>query len=325
MRSLCPKAGLVHPNIRRLGKKKHGDGNSGQIKLNLGGKVMIRMKLMILFCMAALLALPLAAQQGNPPPPPPSNSAATQEAPPPPLGPQQLDGLVNRIALYPDPLLAQTLTASTFSDQIPDAAGWADEHSGLKGDALAGAIQADNLQWDPSVLALLPFPSVLDMMARDPSWTQQLGDAVLNQRGDVMDAVQRMRKEAYDYGYLRTSPYDTVTYTDGYYEIDPVNPAYLYVPVYDPGIVFFAPHPGFAIGAAIHFGPAVVIGAGFAPFGWVHPYFGWRTHAIFFDGRPWGRTWGNRRVYAHPYAHPFVRRGGGRVERHPVERHRPHN
>ena len=68
------------------------------------------------------------------------------------------------------------------------------EHSNLKGEALANAIREDNLQWDPSVLALIPFPSVLDMMAKDPAWTEQLGNAVLVQRGDVMDAVQRLRK-----------------------------------------------------------------------------------------------------------------------------------
>ena len=117
----------------------------------------------------------------------------------PPLSPPQLDQLVARIALYPDPLLAQVLTASTFWNEIPDAAAWADRHSYLKGDAVADAIKEDNLQWDPSVLALLPFPSVLDMMAHDMVWTEQLGNAVLTQRADVMDAVQRMRRKAESY------------------------------------------------------------------------------------------------------------------------------
>jgi hypothetical protein len=105
------------------------------------------------------------------------------------LNSKQLDQLVGRIALYPDPLLAQVMTASTYWGEIPDAARWADEHSYLKGDALAKAIQDDHLLWDPSVLALLPFPSVLDMMARDPGWTEQLGNAVLTQHEQVMDAV----------------------------------------------------------------------------------------------------------------------------------------
>ena len=114
--------------------------------------------------------------QPPPPPPPPDAQAQPQSQPPeppPPVAPQQLDQLVQRIALYPDPLLAQVLTASTFWQQIPDAATWAQQHSNLTGDALAQAIQADNLPWDPSVLALLPFPSVLDMMAARPAVDRQ--------------------------------------------------------------------------------------------------------------------------------------------------------
>jgi len=275
----------------------------------------------------AFLAIQLAAQsqpQYNPPPPPPPAATNQQEqpAPPPPtpVSPNELDRLVSRIALYPDPLLAQVLTASTYSNEIPDAAEWADQHSDLHGDALANAVREDNLQWDPSVIALLPFPSVLDMMAQDPTWTQQLGNAVLAQRADVMDAVQRMRKESYDYGYLRSSPYDQVVDSGGYIEILPVNPAYIYVPAYDPAIVFGPPRPGFYIGGAIRFGPAIVVGAPFFAWGWAHPYFGWGTHSIFFDFTPWNRGWVNRGYYVHPYAHPFVHRPGPRVERHEVRR-----
>jgi Protein of unknown function (DUF3300) len=265
--------------------------------------------------------------QYNPPPPPPpaenqQQQYPEQQAPPPPaaISPSQLDQLVGRIALYPDPLLAQVLTASTFTDQVPEAAQWADEHGNLRGDALAGAIREDNLQWDPSVTALLPFPSVLDMMADDPNWTQQLGNAVLAQRPDVMDAVQRMRRQAHQYGYLQSGPYDRVVDDDGDYEIQPVNPAYIYVPTYDPYVVFAAPRPGFFIGGAIHFGPATVIGASFAPWGWAHPYFGWRSHEIFFDATPWRRGWVNRGYYVHPYARGFARGSGSRVERHEVVR-----
>ena len=110
---------------------------------------------------------------------------------PPSFPPAELDRLVSRIALYPDPLLAQVLAAATFSDQIPDAAKWADQHHYLTGDALAQAISGDQLPLDPSVQALLPFPSVLDMMASDMNWTSQLGNAFLAQQQEVMDAVQR--------------------------------------------------------------------------------------------------------------------------------------
>ena len=111
------------------------------------------------------------------------------------------------IALYPDGLLAQVLTASTFSNEIPNAAGWANAHQYLRGDQLAQAIQADNLAFDPSVMALLPFPSVLNYMAQYMGWTQALGNAVLAQRDQLMDAAQRLRQEAYSYGYLRDSQY----------------------------------------------------------------------------------------------------------------------
>lgn len=251
----------------------------------------------------------------------------------PQLPPDRLDHLVDRIALYPDPLLAQVLTASTFSNQIPDAADYAGHHRYLTGDALAAAIQQDNLPWDPSVVALIPFPSVLDMMASDMAWTQQLGDAVLAQRGDVMDAVQRMRHRAYDYGYLRTNADIRVGYGP-YIEILPLNPGFLFVPRYDPLVVFARPRPGFFLGGAIAFGPRVVIGASFAPWGWRGPAFGWATHSIIIDNHPWGRTWANRAVYVHPYAAPYRRpefRPGVRVEEHhePArtehERHEEHH
>jgi hypothetical protein len=234
-----------------------------------------------------------------------------------PLSPPQLDQLISRIALYPDPLLAQTLTASTFWGEIPDAATWANQHTYLTGDALAHAIQDDHLQWDPSVLGLLPFPSVLDMMARDPAWTQQLGNAVLTQRPEVMDAVQRMRRQAWNYGYLVPNGYVNVVDSGGYIEVLPLNPAVFYVPIYDPVIVFARPRPGFAVGTAIRFGPAVTISATFGTWGWwTGPAFFWPAHTIVIGGHPWERGWVNRGVYVHPYAHPWVRPVGPRVEIH---------
>jgi hypothetical protein len=278
--------------------------------------------IILLWLCLAPFALPLAAQYTPPLPPPPATPVAEPAPPPGPiLGSKQLDQLVARVALYPDPLLAQIFTASTYWNEIPEAAAWANQHSYLHGDVLAQAIQADNLQWDPSVLALLPFPSVLNMMAQDPFWTQQLGNAVLTQRADLMDAVQRMRKKAYDYGYLRTNPYCYVTNSAGYIEIQPVNPAYIYVPAYDPVVVFGPPRPGFVIGGAIRFGPAVVIGASFAPWGWANPHFLWGGHAIIFDYTPWNRVWINRGFYVHPYARPWVHVVGPRVERHEVHHH----
>src|SRR5580700_3154170 len=96
-------------------------------------------------------------------------SVNAQTDAPPVMAPAQLDNLVSRIALYPDPLLAQVLAAATFPDQIPQAAGFADQNRGLTGDALANAIGQANLPFDPSVQSLIPFPTVLDMMAQDPN------------------------------------------------------------------------------------------------------------------------------------------------------------
>lgn len=235
---------------------------------------------------------------------------------PPLLAPQQLDQVVQRIALYPDPLLAQVLTASTFWNQIPDAATWIDQHNYLRGDELSRAIYEDNLGFDPSVMALLPFPNVLDMMARDPGWTQALGNSVLSQRPAVMDAVQRMRQSAMDYGYLQSNgDYRVVAGGPGDIEIQPINPGLIYVPYYDPLVVFAPPRRGFFVGGAITFGPGIFVGA-FAPFGWAGPSLAWRTHEIFIDHRPWERTWVNRDRYVHSYAVPVPRAAGPRMERH---------
>ncbi len=228
---------------------------------------------------------------------------AAEAQTPPSYSAGELDHIVARIALYPDPLVAQILTASTFGDQIPDAARWADEHHYLTGDELAKAIADDRLSWDPSVQALLPFPSVLDMMASDMRWTNQLGNAVLAQRQDVMDAVQRMRQKAKDYGYLRTNG-EIVVAGAPYITILPVNPAFIVVPVYDPLIVFAPPRPGFAIAGAIRFGFGVSIGVAFRPWGWGTSYIAWDSHAIIINNVRWDRTWANRATYVHHYDLP---------------------
>jgi hypothetical protein len=248
--------------------------------------------------------------------PPPQDQGAGQP-PPPSYSPDQLDKLVSRVALYPDPLLAQVLAAATYPDQIPDAAKWADEHHYLSGDELARAISDDHLPWDPSVQALLPFPSVLDTMASDMDWTSDLGNAFLAQRQDVMDAVQRMRQKAKDYGYLRSNNQIVVSGGGPDIEIEPVDPAFMVVPAYDPLIVFGPPRPGFVVGGAIGFGFGVSLGVAFRPWGWGYTRFDWGHHAVFINNAPWGRTWSNRGFYAHSYG-PGVRRwdAGHRAESH---------
>ncbi|MCC6342538.1 MAG: DUF3300 domain-containing protein [Bryobacterales bacterium] len=243
-----------------------------------------------------------------------------QYGPPPSFRPEELDGLVGRIALYPDPLLAHVLTAATYGDQIPGAASWASGHRYLSGEALARAITDDRLPWDYSVQALLPFPNVLDMMAGDMGWTQQLGNAVLADRAGVMDAVQRMRRQALDNGYLKSSPEERVVVDNyGQIQILAAQEGYYYVPVYDPRVVYARPRPGIRIGIGITFGPRIFLGAAFAPYGWAGPGFDWRAHTVIIDRRPWERTWANRARYQHRYAAPPPRPAGPRVERHERE------
>ena len=268
-------------------------------------------KLLILF--AVLMAVPVFAQA------------------PPSFPPAALDQMVARIALYPDSLVAQILAGATYPDQIPDAARWADQHHYLSGQALADAIQSDQLPWDPSVQALLPFPSVLDMMASDMAWTTDLGNAFLAEQPEVMDAVQRERKRARDFGYLRSNGQIVVS-NGPYITIVPVDPVFVPVPYYDPRVVFFAPRPGFVVGGAIRFGYGVTIGAFFRPWGWGLGRVDWGARAVIINNHPWGRTWVNRGVYVHPYegVRRFAPGPGPRAperhelhERSPVERAAP--
>jgi len=159
------------------------------------------------------------------------------------------------------------------------------------------------------------------MMASDMNWTTDLGNAFLAQQNDVMDAVQRERRKARDYGYLRTNA-QVVVGVGPYITIMPVNPGFVVVPYYDPRVVFFAPRPGFVVGGAIRFGFGVSVGLFFRPWGW-GPGFGrfdWGGHAVFLNNARWGRTWVNRGGYVHPYegVHRFAP-----AERAP-ERHELH-
>ena len=119
-----------------------------------------------------------------------------------PLTPDELDGLVAPIALYPDALVAQILGAATFPDQVTDADGWLSQNSKLNGESLMKAV--DRQSWDPAVKALTQFPSVLDNLAKNLVWTSALGEASALQQQDVMAAVQRMRAKAYAAGNLKS-------------------------------------------------------------------------------------------------------------------------
>ncbi len=208
---------------------------------------------------------------------------ARAQTPPPPAyeynGPKQLNVMISNIVLYPDPLLSQILASSTFPDEIPGAAQWAEGHRRLTGKDLAQAIMDDHLPWDGSVQALLPFPSVLEMMARDITWTTALGGAFLAQRGDLMDAMQEMRHRASAYGYLRSD--SRVTVTSGIYvQILPTNPAVIPVPDYDSSAVFSQPASWVGKNHAIAFGNSVKLGPSFRPWGWGISQFYWADHDV---------------------------------------------
>ena len=226
----------------------------------------------------------LAADQDAQAPPP---EQATEQAPPsngqaPPYTqqtPEQLQQLVAPIALYPDSLVAQILAASTFPEQVVEADRWVQAHPDLKGDALAQAV--DQQPWDPSVKALTAFPSVLGNMDKNLSWTSSLGDAYYNQQQDVTDAVQVMRQRAQAAGDLKTTPQQVVTAQGSTIVIEPANPDVVYVPAYDPWIVYgdpLLPWPGWYDYPGIWYGgPYLSFGFGF-PIG-------------FFGGFGWG--WGS--------------------------------
>ena len=195
------------------------------------------------------------------------------------LAPDQLDNLLAPIALYPDPLLAQVLVAATFPDQVDEAARF------VRGDGDPDDV--DGQPWDVSVKAVAHYPEVLEMMADKLDWTTTLGQAYVNQSADVMASVQRLRAQAEQAGNLVSSPEMEVVNSGDGIEIWPAQPQYIYVPTYDPGLVFFARAPLF-------FATRFVIGA------WLNLDFDWHQRHMFYHGWDRGRGWMER---SRPYVH----------------------
>jgi len=219
---------------------------------------------------------------------------ATTAQPAPALTPNQLEGLVAPIALYPDPLISQILVAATYPLEVVEAYQWRQQNPGLTGQALTQAAAAQN--WDPSVQALVVFPDVLKRLNEDISWTTNLGNAFLNQQADLMSAVQRMRASAEQSGKLVATPQQQVINTtqDGQpvVEILPANPEVIYVPTYDPYWVWGPPiyypyarwyyppyyRTGLFFGVGIGFGSFFGVGwGGWGGWGW-HP--AWGRHDV---------------------------------------------
>jgi hypothetical protein len=184
---------------------------------------------------------------------------------------EQLDALTAPIALYPDTLLAQVLIASTYPAEVAQAAQWAQQNSTLQGAALDSALQQQ--PWDASVKALVGVPTVLQQMNSKLDWTQQLGDAFLAQQGDVMDSVQRLRERAQAAGNLMTTEQQRVVTQGQTIVIEQANPQVIYVPSYNPTVVFggwpypsYPPYfwptpPGYAFARGLAWGTGFAIGA----------------------------------------------------------------
>jgi hypothetical protein len=184
---------------------------------------------------------------------------------------EELEQTLAPIALYPDSLLVQILMASTYPLEVVEAARWAKANPNLKGDQLTAALEKQ--KWDPSVKSLVNFPSVLSMMNDKLEWTQKLGDAFLAQEKDVMDTVQRLRNKAYAQGQLKTTSEQKVVVQEKTIVIEPSNPQVIYVPAYNPVVVYgawpypaYPPYPvyppGYTAGvAAFSFAAGVAVGA----------------------------------------------------------------
>jgi Protein of unknown function (DUF3300) len=207
---------------------------------------------------------------------------------------EQLEQLVAPIALYPDALIAQILAAATYPDQVVEAGKWIQQQKGLKGDQLAQEV--DKQSWDPSVKALTQFPAVLANMNQNLAWTSELGDAHVNQQQELTQAIQTMRERAKQAGNLSTTTQEKVSTKGKTIVIEPAETDMVYVPQYDPWLVYGAPmgvfpgwypYPGlFLDGPGIGFGLGFGVGL-YGGFGW-----GWHN---------WGYDWHHdgRVVYNH--------------------------
>jgi hypothetical protein len=217
--------------------------------------------LSVLMCGLAAGSLSLPAQDAVPPPTPDYQ----------PLSDQQLDQLLGPIALYPDPLTAQILPASTLPTQIV----LADRYITSGGDTN----QLDQQPWDASVRGLAHYPTVLQWMDDNLNWTTELGQAFLNQQQDVMNSIQRLRSSAKNLGNLQTTPQQQVVDDGSYIEIVPADPQIIYVPVYDPTVVYYQQPFG---------PPFVTFGFGFGV--------GWWLNCDF--------DWGHRNIVVWNHSHP---------------------
>lgn len=228
-------------------------------------------------CSALMLSMLLAVEpvafaqdEGSIPPPPPASAQTPAQ---PAFSQPELDQMLAPIALYPDPLLSQILMASTYPLEVVEAARWSRSNPSLRGDDAVRAVQQYN--WDPSVTSLVAFPQLLQMMDEKLDWTERLGDAFLAQQPQVMDTVQNLRQKAYASGNLRSNDQMRVEPEGQIIAVEPANPEILYVPYYDPSMVYgswwwsdyppvyWAPWPGYYFDSGFAWGIGITITAGF--------------------------------------------------------------
>lgn len=200
---------------------------------------------------------------------------------------EELDQMLAPIALYPDDLLVQVLMAATYPLEVVQAARWVQANPNLAGDQLAAALEQQD--WDPSVKSMVNFPSVLQMLNDRLEWTQKLGDAFLAQKDQVMDTVQKLRQRAQGQGYLKTTSQERVMVDPQSQEIaiEPPTPQEMYVPAYDPAVVY-GPWWWPAYPPYYYYPPGLVITGGFIGFGvglglaWGYAWggFDWHRHGV---------------------------------------------
>jgi len=237
------------------------------------------------------------------------------------LNAEQLEQLVAPIALYPDTLVAQIMAASTYPAEIAAADQWVRSMAGAPPEQIAAGANAQT-GWDPSVKALTAYPQVLAMMNQNLQWTTALGNAYYNQPQDLMETLQVLRQRAQSAGNLQSTPQEQVSNQQGYIAVAPANPEVVYVPTYNPWVVYGQPimaYPGYEpidtvgaiVGSAVQFGLEFAVGAFFrAPFGFVNWGLDWFGHAVLFDHDVWCSRSVSLRDWGFPHGGARYFRGG---------------
>ena len=277
---------------------------------------------------AAVIALGPAVSFAQPLLPPPEAQYAPPSWQGAAYGRRQLDQMLAPVALYPDTLLAQILVASTYPEQVADAARWSQANPGLQGDYAMQAAQGRG--WDASVQSLAAFPQVLAQMAANYDWMRSLGEAFLSQERQVMDSVQDLRQRANEAGTLRSDEQILVERDGPLLTIVPAQPLLTYVPYYDPLVaygawpwaayppVYWRPWAGYRVRPGwrgFAWGPAVAFRARplYGGFDWHHQ----RVHSISAGSR----------FYERRLAETPIRREGPRLDSAPAfanrDIHRP--